>query len=512
MFDPIKLEVYRNIFISITDEMGTLLKLSSFSPNIKERRDYSAALFSERAEIFALGAHIPVHLGAMPSSVEAALKEVELGEGDTALLNHPFYGGTHLPDITLISPVFWEGSPAFYVANRAHHSDVGGMQPGSMPLAEEIYQEGLIIPPVKIEEKGKVNRDILKLIAANSRNPEEREADLMAQIAANRKAIHRLQELLERKGEEAVEYAYHIVDYSERILRKRISELPSGKFYFQDFMDDDGFGSQAIEIKVCLWKEGQNLVIDFAGTSPQVRGGINANSAITLSAVLYSVKLMLGEDLPINSGLLRPVKVKIPPGSLLNPYPPAAVAGGNVETSQRIVDVVLGAFSMMLPHRAVAASQGTMNNISFGGRDFAYYETIGGGAGATPESHGASGLHTHMTNSMNTPVEVLEREFLVLIRRYELRKGSGGRGRRRGGDGIVREYEFLSPARVSILSERRRFSPYGLEGGQGGKPGRNLLVKKGKVKVLPSKINFKVGKGDRLVVETPGGGGFGKED
>ncbi len=512
MFDPIKLEVYRNVFVSITDEMGTLLKLSSFSPNIKERKDYSAALFSSSAEIFALGAHIPVHLGAMPSSVAAALEEIELEEGDTAILNHPFYGGTHLPDITVISPVFWRGKPVFYVANRAHHSDVGGMQPGSMPLAEEIYQEGLIIPPVKVEEGGRVKGDIVKIIVANSRNPREREADLLAQIAANRKAIHRLRDLLERKGEEALEYAHHLMDYSERILRKRIAELPSGRFCFQDFLDDDGFGSQAIEVKVCLWKEGDSLVVDFEGTSPQVRGGVNANPAITLSAVLYSVKLMLGEDLPVNSGILRPVEVKIPPGSLLNPYPPAAVAGGNVETSQRIVDVLLGAFSKMLPQRAVAASQGTMNNISFGGKGFAYYETIGGGAGATAESHGASGLHTHMTNSMNTPVEVLEREIPVLIRRYELRKGSGGRGKKRGGEGIVREYEFLSPARVSILSERRRFSPYGLSGGEGGKPGGNLLIENGEVKVLPSKVNFKVEKGSRLIVETPGGGGYGKED
>ncbi len=512
MVDPVKLEVYRNLFVSITEEMGALLKLSSFSPNIKERRDFSAALFTWTGESFALGAHIPVHLGAMPYSIKAALEEVNLREGDTVILNHPYYGGTHLPDITLISPVFWRGEPVFLVANRAHHSDVGGMQPGSMPLAEEIFQEGLIIPPVKIEERGRLREEVIKIVASNSRAPREREADLRAQIAANHKGIYRLREFLEKKGEEAIYYAGELIAYSERMLRRRIARLPRGKFCFEDFMDDDGFGIEKIPIKVCIYRKEDGLVVDFAGTSPQVKGGINANPAIVVSALLYVVKMVLGEDLPVNSGLLRPIRVEIPEGCLLNPLPPAAVAGGNVETSQRVVDVLLGAFSRMLPEKAVAASQGTMNNISLGAEGFAYYETIGGGAGASADRDGASGVHTHMTNSMNTPVEVIERQLPILITRYELREGSGGEGKRRGGDGLVREYFFLGPARVSILSERRKFPPYGIFGGKPGKPGRNLLLSKGRIKELPSKVNFKIKEGEVLRIETPGGGGYGEKD
>ncbi len=513
MFDPVELEVFRNVFVSITEEMGTLLKLSAFSPNIKERRDYSAALFTAEAESFALGAHIPVHLGAMPYSVAAALREVVMDEGDTVILNDPFLGGTHLPDITVISPVFYKGKHVFFVANRAHHSDVGGSQPGSMPLAEDIYQEGLIIPPVKIEEKGKIREDILKLIVCNCRNPEEREADLRAQLAANRKGIERLKELLKKRGAQAIEYAQHLVEYSKIMLEKRIERLPDGKFCFQDFLDDDGFGTKNLPIRVCMEKKGKELGIDFNGTGGQTKGGMNANPAIVASAVLYVLKVMLGEDLPINSGLLKPINIIIPEGSLLNPRRPAAMAGGNVETSQRVVDVLLGAFSEMLPDKAVAASQGTMNNVSFGGINFAYYETIGGGAGASSDQDGASGVHTHMTNSLNTPVEVIEQSLPVIIKRYELRKGSGGKGLRRGGEGIIREYFFKKSARVSILSERRIHPPYGIFGGEAGKPGRNLLIRRdGKVEVLPSKVNIQIKRYESLVIETPGGGGYGKKD
>lgn len=513
MFDPVELEVFRNIFVSITEEMGTLLKLSAFSPNIKERRDYSAALFTAEAESFALGAHIPVHLGAMPYSVAAALREVEMEEGDTVILNDPFLGGTHLPDITVISTVFYRGKAVFFVANRAHHSDVGGSQPGSMPLAEDIYQEGLIIPPVKIEEKGRIKSEILKLIVCNCRNPEEREADIKAQLAANKKGIKRLRELLEKRGKRTIEYAHHLVEYSKIMLEKRIEKLPEGQFCFQDFLDDDGFGTKNLPVRVCIEKKGKKLRVNFEGTGGQTKGGMNANPAIVASAVLYVLKVMLGEDLPVNSGLLKPIELLIPERSLLNPVRPAAMAGGNVETSQRIVDVLLGAFSEMLPEKAVAASQGTMNNISFGGTDFAYYETIGGGAGASSRKDGVSGVHTHMTNSLNTPVEVIEQSLPVIIRRYELRKDSGGRGLRKGGEGIVREYFFKKSARVSILSERRTHAPYGIFGGEPGKLGKNILIKRdGKKVLLPSKANIQIKRFESLVVETPGGGGYGKKD
>jgi len=511
MFDPVELEVFRNIFTSITEEMGTVLKLSAFSPNIKERRDYSAALFTSDAESFALGAHIPVHLGAMPYSVRSALKAVNVEEGDTVILNDPYLGGTHLPDITMISPVFYKGKSVFFVANRAHHADVGGMQPGSMPLAEEIFQEGLIIPPVKIEEKGNLRKDILKFILSNCRNQEEREADIKAQIAANRKGTIRLKELLEKRGEKVIEYSHHLVEYSRVILEKKIQRLPEGKFCFEDFLDDDGSGNENIPIKVCIKKIDGVLNVDFTGTAPQTKGGMNANPAIVASALLYVVKTAIGKELPVNSGLLKPIKLRIPEGNLLNPKKPAAVAAGNVETSQRIVDVLFGALSKMIPEKAVAASQGTMNNVSFGGEGFAYYETIGGGAGATSQENGASGVHTHMTNSLNTPVEVIEQGMPVEIRKYELRKGSGGYGKHRGGDGIIREYRFKKSARISILSERRRHAPYGIFGGKSGKIGKNFIIKKGKKFELRSKVNISVEKGDILIIETPGGGGYGEK-
>ncbi len=515
MYDPVEIEVFRNIFQSISDEMGTALRRAAFSPNIKERTDYSCALFTAEGESFSFGSHIPVHLGAMPLSVLEAIRKVEFEEGDMVLLNDPFMGGTHLPDLTLIAPFFHRGKLLFFAANRAHHSDVGGMKPGSMPLATEIYQEGLIIPPVKIVKRGEVDQELLELILANVRTPQEREGDIKAQIAANLRGIERLREVISRYGEEKVKaYASHLIDYTERIFRAFLSRIPDGEYSFHDFLDDDGTEDRPVRIQVQVRVRGDSVEIDFTGSSPQVRGGVNANFAVTYSAVLYVLKCIVGEDVPVNSGLMRPVKIVAPRASVVNASKPAAVAGGNVETSQRIVDVLLGAFSKALPGRIPAASQGTMNNISFGGsyneENFAYYETIGGGAGAGQGYNGASAVHTHMTNSLNTPVEALENYLPIRIRRYSLRSGSGGKGRFRGGDGIVREYEFLVDAEVSILSERRKTAPYGLEGGEPGKPGVNLLIRGKEHIPLPSKTNFAVKAGDILRIETPGGGGFGK--
>jgi N-methylhydantoinase B/oxoprolinase/acetone carboxylase alpha subunit len=517
--DPIELEIFKSIFISIAEEMGVTLCRSSFSPNIKERRDFSCAIFDANAKTVAQGDHLPVHLGAMPLSVLSAIENTELEPGDAVILNDPFKGGTHLPDITLVSPVYVKGRsrPAYFVANRAHHSDVGGMSPGSMPLATEIFQEGVIIPPVKLVRRGRIDKDILRLVLANVRTPEEREGDLTAQLAANRIGEKRLLEITEKYGSRKIQvYMKHLQDYSERLMRQAIREIPDGDYRFSDYLDDDGVSPRPIKIQVTIRLRGDSAEVDFSGSDPQTEGSVNANYAITLSATMYVFRCIIRGDVPYNSGLLRPVRVSAPEGSVVNAKPPAAVAGGNVETSQRITDVLLGALAKAIPARIPAASSGTMNNITFGGFDpksgknFAYYETVGGGMGASPESDGLSGVHTHMTNTRNTPIEALENYLPIRVRRYSLRQSSGGRGTYNGGDGIVREFKFLAPAQVNILSERRKFPPYGLAGGRPGKKGRNILIRAGRRTVLGGKASFRVKEGDIVIVETPGGGGYGK--
>jgi len=517
--DPVELEIFKSIFVSIADEMGVALCRASFSPNIKERKDFSCAVFDDGGKTVAQGDHLPVHLGAMPMSVESAIANVDLEPGDTVVLNDPFRGGTHLPDITLVSPVYIKGlrRPAYFVANRAHHSDVGGISPGSMPLATELFQEGVIIPPVKLVRRGRIDRDILDFILANVRTPEEREGDLTAQLAANRIGERRLLEVTEKYGTRRIhDYMKHLQDYSERIMRAALHAIPDGDYAYADAMDNDGIIDRPVKIQVALCIKGDEAEVNFAGTDPQTAGNINAIYAITLSATMYVFRCIIRGDVPYNAGLSRPIKLIAPAGSVVNAQAPAAVAGGNVETSQRITDVLLGALAKAVPGRVPAASQGTMNNITFGGinpatgRPFAYYETIGGGMGASPESNGLNGVHTHMTNTRNTPVEALEHNLPIRMRRYSLRQGSGGDGRFRGGDGIVREFEFLAPARVNILSERRKFVPYGLDGGCPGKTGSNILIRGGKRRLLSSKASFQVKKGDRVRIETPGGGGYGK--
>jgi N-methylhydantoinase B/oxoprolinase/acetone carboxylase alpha subunit len=514
--DSIELELFKNLFVSISEEMGAVLERTALSPNIKERRDFSCALFNHRGETFAQGSHIPVHLGAMPLSVQAALKALDFEPGDMALLNHPYQGGTHLPDVTCISPVFEDNILRFFAANRAHHSDIGGMTPGSMPLASEIFQEGIIIPPLKIRRKGKLNHEFLELLLANVRTPEERRGDLMAQMAANHIGVVRLEEVIRVHGLRKIQrYSRLIQDYTERILRETLISIPDGTYRYADYLDDDGLSTAAIRIAVEITIRGDEATVDFRASDPQTRGGVNANAAVTLSAVLYVFRCLVDDDIPFNTGLMRPIRLVLPERSVVNAAFPAPTAGGNVETSQRLVDVLLGALAQAVPERIPAASSGTMNNVTFGGQDperqtgFAYYETIGGGMGAGRDSDGLSGVHTHMTNSLNTPLEALENYLPVRIRRYGIRPGSGGKGKRRGGDGIVREYEFSVPTQVSIISERRRFAPYGLEGGQDGKKGRNILISKGRKKLLRSKVNLEVEAGDVLRVETPGGGGYG---
>ncbi|HET9370063.1 MAG TPA: hydantoinase B/oxoprolinase family protein [Vicinamibacterales bacterium] len=517
---PVEFEVFKNLYLSIAEEMGVTLCRTGFSPNIKERLDYSCAVYDAKGETIAQGDHMPVHLGAMPLSVRAAIDAGPMDPGDIVMLNDPFHGGTHLPDITLVSPVFLgrDRRPAFYVANRAHHSDVGGMSPGSMPVAREIYQEGLILPPVKLARRGRIVRDILDLVLANVRTPDEREGDLTAQIAANRVAETRLRDTVARYGRaRATGYAAALQDYTERVLRAAIRAIPRGRYAFEDALDDDGFGDRPVPIRATVTIDGDRAVIDFAGSAPQVQGSVNANYAMTLSACLYAFRCLVGDDVLYNAGVARPLTVVVPPRSIVNAERPSAVAGGNVETSQRITDVVLGALAQALPERLPAASQGTMNNITLGGTDtrtgkrFAYYETLGGGMGGRRGMAGLSGVHTHMSNTRNTPIEAIEHYLPVRIHRYALRSGSGGAGAARGGDGLIREYEVLTEASVTLLSERRKRQPYGAQGGAPGASGRNTLIRDGREQTLPGKVELQLKPGDRLRIETPGGGGYGRE-
>jgi N-methylhydantoinase B len=539
--DAAELEIFKNLFHSTAEEMGAALRRSAFSPNIKERRDYSCAVFDGRGRVVAMGDHMPVHLGSMPMSVAAALDALDFGPGDIAMLNDPYAGGTHLPDITMVMPVWESGfgtrgsglgartaragtrnrqsrhKPNFYVANRAHHADIGGAQPASMGLSTEIYQEGLRIPPVALVRAATVQKDVLSILLANVRTPREREGDLMAQVAACRLGERRLQELLERYGSTRTEICLDgLQSYSARLMTKALAAIPSGTYAAEDFLDDDGHSNEPVRLRVAIKIREGKATVDFQGSSPQRAGCVNAVFAITYSAVFYVFRCLLDENVPACAGLMAPIEVHAPEGSVVNARPPAAVAAGNVETSQRIVDVLLGALAQALPRRIPAASSGTMNNLSFGGIDphtgepFAYYETIAGGMGARPTADGLSGVHTHMTNSLNTPIEALESAYPVRVHRYSLRHGSGGDGKFRGGEGIVREIEFLTGVRGSILSDRRKFPPYGLAGGGAGRPGKNQLSIDGRKRQLPGKTSFTAPAGSVLMIETPGGGGWGK--
>ncbi len=514
--DAISLEVFKNLFAGVAEEMGVTLQRASFSPNIRERLDFSCAVFDAQARMVAQAAHIPVHLGSMPASVEFAVRSFDqFNPGDVIVLNDPYRGGTHLPDITMVSPVFAADQIAFYIASRAHHADVGGMSPGSLPLSTELYQEGIIIPPVKLKLSGWINDGVLAMITANSRNPEERIGDLEAQLAAHRVGENRLTDIMVKQGvDHAQEHATALMQYSQRMTESLIATLPDGVYQFEDVLEGDGQTDSEIPIRVTVTVQGRRMTVDFEGSAPQVAGNINAVLPIVRSATWYCVRLLADEDVPVNDGCFAPVEVIAPLGSLLNPYFPAAVSVGNTETSQRVVDVVLGALSQALPDRIPAASQGTMNNFTVGGMDggrqFVYYETIAGGHGASAARDGLSGRQSHMTNTMNTPIESLEMTYPLRVLRYSLREDSGGAGEFRGGQGIVREYEFLSPATVTINSERRRTSPYGLQGGQPGAAGNNRLQRRdAQPEWIGAKASIQVQPGDRIRIETPGGGGWG---
>ncbi len=504
---PVELELFRQILVSIADEMGTVLRKTAFSSNIKERRDYSCAVYDHNGETIAMGDHMPVHLGAMPLSVAEAIRAFRLEPGDIVLVNDPFRGGTHLPDITAVSGVFLRSrTPEFYVASRAHHSDVGGMSPGSMPLANEIFQEGIRIPPVRIQRRGKLDRPLLELILANVRTPVEREGDLKAQFLSLERGAARLKALAARSKIAALRRQIAALqDYSERMMRAELARIPAGVYRFEDFLDG------GIAVRVAITIVGGRAKVDFTGSDPQSDAPVNANYAIALSAAMYVFRCLIREDVPYTAGLLKPIEVIAPLGSVVNAREPAAMAAGNVETSQRITDVLLGALAQAVPDRIPAASSGTMSNVSFGGVDpstgrrFAYYETIAGGMGASVTGPGQDGVHTHMTNSWNTPVEAFEQLYPVRIRQYSLRRGSGGAGRNRGGDGIVREFEFLSPVEFTLLADRRDRAPYGLEGGKPGQCGAAFL----NGKPLAGRCRLQLRPGDRVRIETPGGGGWG---
>jgi N-methylhydantoinase B len=521
VFDPIELAVFKSATRSVAEEMGAALRRTASSPNIKERRDYSCAIFDAAGQAIAMGDHMPVHLGSMPMSVRAAVDTLSLDPGDIAVLNDPFAGGTHLPDITMVLPVFIEGekTPIFYTAARAHHADVGGKYPGSMGLCRTIDEEGLRIPPVKLVRRGVTDDAVLKMILDNVRTPEEREGDLAAQVGSCRVGETRLLELVRRHGPEKVQrLCAELLDYSERLMRAELAQMPAGTFFAEDFLDDDGFGSEPIRICVAVRFDpaAASAHVDFTGSSPQVGSSMNAVFAITYSATYYVFRCLLPEDAPANAGLMRPIMVHAPERTIVNASSPAAVAAGNVETSQRIVDLLLRALAQAIPERIPAASSGTMNNLTIGGvdprsgRPFAYYETIAGGMGARPTSDGLSGVHTHMTNSLNTPVEALEYAYPFRVRQYSYRPESGGRGKYRGGDGLVREIEVLADAQVTLLSDRRKFRPYGLAGGEPGIAGRAVHVCGKERREIPAKSSLRVKKGAVVRIETPGGGGWGK--
>ncbi len=516
--NPVDLEILRTAFAFVPEEMGIALRRTAYSPNIKERMDASCALFDAEGRMVAQAEHIPVHLGSMPLSVQEVLRDFPgtLREGDQVILNDPYRGGTHLPDITLVRPVFHRGSLLGFAVNRAHHADVGGGAPGSMPAtATRLEEEGVVLEPQKFLDRGRERREVIDLVRKGMRGPAERLGDLRAQVAANELGARRLAELADRHGVTRLRaFAQEVMDYSERRVRAAIRPLPRGTWSAEDVLEGAGEDEgRDLRVRAEVTIGGSGLAVDFAGTDRQVRGNLNAPFAVTLSAAYYVLRCLTDPAAPSNEGAYRALQVRAPEGSLVRARSPAAVAAGNVETSQRIVDVLFLALSEPLADRVPAQSQGTMNNVTVGavrGKGFSYYETIAGGEGALPYRDGMDGVHTHMTNTKNTPVEALELAYPLRVEEYRLLRATGGRGGHRGGDGVRRSLRILAPsAVVSVVSDRRRHGPRGLAGGGDGRPGRNRLVRGSRPRDLGGKAILEVRRGDLLVVETPGGGGWG---
>jgi len=509
MTDPITLEVARSQFTALAEEMGLVLRRTSLSPNIKERADCSAAVFTADGEMLAQAEHIPVHLGSMPASVRACLDRFDPAPGAQYAVNDPYEGGTHLNDLTIVAPVFHSGRHVAWVANRAHHADVGGEAPGSMPAhAVRLSQEGHIVSPTTAVWDGTWVEEFVQPFVSASRTPWERRGDLDGQMGANAIAALRLVELIDKEGlERFEEVSAALLDYGERRMSAALGDLPDGRYEFVDVME---FGERDVSIRVAVTIDADRLDADFTGSDPQVEANFNAVEAVTRSCLYYAVRVATDPTIPANGGCYRPLTLTAPEGSVVNATAPAAVAAGNVETSQRIADVLLGALAQAAPDRVPAASQGTMNNVLIGNDDFTYYETVAGGQGARPYRDGQSGIQTGMTNTQNTPIESLHTHYPFRVTAYTLRRGSGGDGRFRGGDGIRREIEFLVASTLSLMGERRRNAPWGLAGGEPGAVGEDWLIRAtGDRERLPGKVTTDVSAGDRLLVLTPGGGGWG---
>ena len=510
-FDPVSLGLFASRMEAVCDEMGAILRNAAFSPNIRDRLDFSCAIFDAGGELCAQAAHIPVHLGSMAFAMRGIVSRMEWRPGDQVILNDPFLGGTHLPDVTLIAPVFVEGERIAFVANRAHHADIGASTPGSMPVSSTLEEEGLVIEPVHLVRKGRREEAIWHWIIGATGNRMVAEGDLSAQLSANEAGAARLGELVGAMGRGRFRAGLDALnDYAERLAAASLESIPDGEYAFEDWLDDDGQGHRDLPIRVKLRVDRQRVEVDFSGTSPQVPGNVNCPLSVAAAGVYYVFRCLMPPQTPACAGAFRRISLQAPEGCLLNARFPAAVAAGNVETSTRVVDAVMGALAQAIPERMAAASQGSMNNLAMGASSplrWDYYETMGGGMGASVRGDGLDGVQSHMTNTLNTPVEVLERQYPLRVHRHALRRGSGGRGAHRGGDGLIREFEFLADAEFTLLTERRRHAPWGLAGGEPGKPGVNRLdgVE------LPPKCHRRVRAGARLTVETPGGGGYGSE-
>ena len=509
--NAIELSLFANRIAAVCDEMGAVLRHAAFSPNIRDRLDYSCAVFDPKGELCAQAAHIPVHLGSMAYAMRDVVSRFKWQAGDVVIFNDPFLGGTHLPDVTLVAPLYIEGELVGFVANRAHHADIGAESPGSMPISRTLAEEGQIISPMLLAKDGKMLSDVMDELVAKTRNPTESRGDFSAQLSSALTGVKRLQQLVVPMGNPGYQSALSALnDYAEQLVRTAMQKLPDGEYDFEDVMDDDGLGHRDILIVVKLRIKQGNIEADFAGTAGQVEGNVNCPLSVTAAAVFYVFRCLMPVQTPACAGSFRPISFTAPEGSLLNARYPAAVAAGNVETSTRIVDVLLGALAQAIPDKIPAASHGSMNNVAMGSDDvkwpWDYYETIGGGMGASSLWDGQSAVQTHMTNTLNTPVESLEMHYPLRVTRYEIRRGSGGQGKKTGGDGLIREFEFLSSAQATLLTERRLHQPWGLQGAASGKLGLNKINDQ----PLPGKVELKLSAGDRLTIETAGGGGFGK--
>ena len=512
--DAIELSVFSSRIAAICDEMGAVLKHAAFSPNIKDRLDFSCAVFDANGELCAQAAHIPVHLGSMAFAMADIIADIDWHPGDMIVLNDPYLGGTHLPDVTIIAPLFIDQQLIAFIANRAHHADIGADEPGSMPISSVLEQEGRIIPPTRLVRNGKLLTDTLARILGERRSLLEGHGDFTAQISANRTGLARLQQWVEGMGAAPFQLALTALNnYAETLASSALENIPNGKYLSCDIMDDDGMGNHAIPICASIKIRNGSIAVDFSGTAKQVQGNINCPLSVAAAAVYYVFRCLMPPQTPACAGAFRAISLSAPVGSLLNANRPAAVAAGNVETSTRVVDVLCGALAKALPASIPAASHGSMNNLAMGSRhtdpehggDWDYYETIGGGMGANSRFNGPDSVQTHMTNTLNTPIEALEMRFPLRVTRYQIRRSSGGAGRHRGGDGLIREFEFLASARVSLITERREHAPWGLDGGLPGHPGVNRLDGE----ALPPKTSLTIHAGQKLSIETPGGGGWG---